>query len=225
MCFRVHRVFADSSPPGSGEGSNQAPVSLPSPVLDVSQASFFSPIIPSGSLAFLTQRPVLRLQRTMVWMRRRGCCLRSLCAGAFSDGSHYWALRACFMSVGVGCPLPPPPLFEGGGGLWPSLDGGRNCGKLRRTEDLQYCRSSSGRKTVRRSPCAALATVAIAVAALRILFNSKHPSLPPHPPVSLPCLWRVSRVYCQKSREIVAARCLHRFERRRVTVMQLFRCV
>lgn len=83
------------------------------------------------------------------------------------------------MSVGVGCPLPPAFVW----GWWvsspASLDGGRNFSKLRRTEDLQHRRPANGRSTVRRSPCAALAIVTIAVAVLRILFISKHsPSSP-----------------------------------------------
>lgn len=56
-------------------GNRQMPFCLSSPMRDVSQASLFSPIIPSGSLALLTQRPVPRLQNKMALMRKRGCSL------------------------------------------------------------------------------------------------------------------------------------------------------
>ena len=71
-----------------------------------------SPIIPFGSIAFLALRPVRRLQQKMVFTARERereseialCC--TLLSFA-SDGSHYWAFKACFMSVCVRCPFPP----------------------------------------------------------------------------------------------------------------------
>lgn len=55
---------------------------------------------------------------------RRYCCSAS--PPSASDGSHYEAFGACFMSVGVGCPSSPLSSsfvwwFEGAGGMLGSL--------------------------------------------------------------------------------------------------------
>lgn len=96
------------------KSETQTPFFLPSLMQDVFQASFFSPIIPFGSVTFLAQRPVRRLQNKMVFTGERVCSQSALCFSFASDGSHYWAFKACFMSLGVGCP-PPLPLFGGRG--------------------------------------------------------------------------------------------------------------
>lgn len=90
------------------KSETQTPFFLPSLMQDVFQASFFSPIIPFGSVTFLTQRPVRRLQNKMVFTGERVCSRlprSALCFSFASDGSHYWAFKACFMSLAVAPPF------------------------------------------------------------------------------------------------------------------------
>lgn len=101
---------------------------LPSFMQDVFQASFSSPIIPSGSVAFLTQRPVRRLQNKMALWERK-----SLLSTA-SDHSVLFSAFPLPQMVLITGPLKPvlcqlvlaahstpPPLFgNGGGGSLPS---------------------------------------------------------------------------------------------------------
>lgn len=104
--------------------SSLPPFVLPSAASHAGCVSGLAPLFSSHNPPPPPQRrPVRRLQNKMVLTAegaralRRGCrCAAS--PPSASDGSHYEAFGACFMSVGVGCPSSPLPSsfvwwFEG----------------------------------------------------------------------------------------------------------------
>lgn len=138
FCLYRRRLCGRPSPSRPGldrDAETLAPFllisSLPPPSLvqDVFQdfLVFFSSHDPPPS----KRRPVCRLQNKMVLtpegaraLWRRYCCSAS--PPSASDGSHYEAFGACFMSVGVGCPSSPLSSsfvwwFEGAGSTLGSL--------------------------------------------------------------------------------------------------------